>query len=84
MMRLEMKTCNMILAETQKKYQHYYLEKLINVGEKYRWKNTGEKILSSDQRQIIEQAKFAYSPLGKAFENQPERIENQVKNKLKL
>ena len=29
---------------------------------------TGEEILSSDQSRIIEQAKFAYSPLGKAFE----------------
>ena len=28
---------------------------------------TGEEILSSDQRRIIEQAKFTYSPLGKAF-----------------
>ena len=29
---------------------------------------TGEEILPSNQKQIIEQAKFAYSPLGKAFE----------------
>ena len=29
---------------------------------------TGEKILPSNQKQIIEQAKFTYSPLGKAFE----------------
>ena len=29
---------------------------------------TGEKILPSNQQQIIEQAKFSYSPLGKAFE----------------
>ena len=29
---------------------------------------TGKEILPSNQRQIIEQAKFAYSPLGKAFE----------------
>ena len=27
---------------------------------------TGEEILPSNRRQIIEQAKFAYSPLGKA------------------
>ena len=31
---------------------------------------TGEDILPSNQQQIIEQAKFTYSPLGKAFENQ--------------
>ena len=29
---------------------------------------TGEEILPSNQRQIIEQAKFIYSPLGKASE----------------
>ena len=31
---------------------------------------TGEEILPSDQRRIIEQAKFTYSPLGKALEKQ--------------
>ena len=31
---------------------------------------TGMDILPSNQQQIIEQAKFAYSPLGKAFEEQ--------------
>ena len=29
---------------------------------------TGEEMLPSNQKQIIEQAKFTYSPLGKAFE----------------
>ena len=29
---------------------------------------TGEEILSSDQRRIIEQSRFTYSPLRKAFE----------------
>ena len=28
----------------------------------------GEEILPRDQRRVTEQAKFAYSPLGKAFE----------------
>ena len=32
MIRLEMKNCNMILTEKQQKYQHYYLEKLINMN----------------------------------------------------
>ena len=31
---------------------------------------TGEEILSSNQKQIIEQAKFTYSPLEKALEKQ--------------
>ena len=30
---------------------------------------TGEDILPSNQQQIIEQARFIYSTLGKAFEN---------------
>ena len=29
---------------------------------------TGEEILPSNQRQMIEQANFPFSPLGKAFE----------------
>ena len=31
---------------------------------------TGEEILPSNQRQIIEQVKFTYSSLGKAFKRQ--------------
>ena len=34
---------------------------------------SGEVILPSNQRQIIEQAKFAYFPLGKGFEKQTEK-----------
>ena len=37
----------------------------------------GEDILPSDQQQIREQAKFTYSPLGKAFEKQIKTIEDQ-------
>ena len=49
---------------------------------------TGEEILPSNQRQIIEQAKFVYSPLGKAFEKQSEKQVDAIKsidpsNKLK-
>ena len=43
---------------------------------------TGEDILPSSNQQIIEQAKFTYSPLGKAFEKQIETIKDQGKNKL--
>ena len=42
---------------------------------------TSEEILPSNQQQIIEQAKFTYSPLGKAFEKQIKTIEDQGKNK---
>ena len=45
---------------------------------------TGEEILPPDQNRIIEQAKFIYSPLGKAFEKQIKTIEEQGKNKVKL
>ena len=33
---------------------------------------TGEEILPSDQRRVIEQAKFTYFPLGKAYMNENE------------
>ena len=34
-------------------------------------------MLPSNQKQIIEQAKFTYSPLGNAFEKQVKTIEDQ-------
>ena len=46
--------------------------------EKYEYL-TGEKILSSNQKQIIEQSKFTYSRLGKAFEKKTKTIEDQGK-----
>ena len=44
---------------------------------------TGEEILPSNQQQIIEQAKFAYSPLGKAFEKQTKTIKDQGEKPIK-
>ena len=61
MIRLKMKNCTMILTEKQQKYKHSCLE----------------EILPSNQRQITEQASFAYFPWGKAFEKQTETIEDQ-------
>ena len=43
---------------------------------------TGEEILPSNQQKIIEQAKFTYSPLGKAFEKETKTIEDQVKKQI--
>ena len=40
---------------------------------------TGEEILPFNQQQVIEEAKFTYSPLGKAFEKQTKTIEDQEK-----
>ena len=45
---------------------------------------TGEDILPSTQQQKIEQIKFTYSPLGKAFDKQIKTIEDQGKNRLML
>ena len=45
---------------------------------------TGEDILPSTQQQTIEQTKFTYSPLGKAFDKQIKTIEDQGKNRLML
>ena len=51
--------------------------------EKYEYL-TGEELLPSNQKQIIEQAKFTYSPLAKALEKQTKTFEDQGKNKLIL
>ena len=44
---------------------------------------TGEDILRSNQQKIIEQAKFTYSPLGKAFEKQIKTIKDQGEKQIK-
>ena len=44
---------------------------------------TGEEILPSNQQQIIQQAKFTYSPLGKTLEKQIKTIEDQGKKQVK-
>ena len=43
---------------------------------------TGEDILPSNHQQIIEQAKFIYSPLGKAFDKQTKTIKDQGKKQV--
>ena len=68
MIRLEKKNYNMILIEKQLKYQPE--------SSKYEYR-TGEDILPSNKQQIIEQAKFIYSALGKAFEKEIKIIEDQ-------
>ena len=40
---------------------------------------TGEDILPSSNQQIIEQTRFTYSPLGKAFDKQIKTIKDQGK-----
>ena len=43
---------------------------------------TGKEILPSDQRRMMEQAKFTYSPLGKAPEKQTKTIEESGKRQI--
>ena len=64
MIRLEMKNYNMILTEKQQKYQHYHQVK-IDKSEYL----TGEEILPSDQRRMIEQAKFTRKSFRKTNTN---------------
>ena len=47
--------------------------------EKYEYL-TGKQILPYNRRQIIEQAKFAYSPLGNSFEKQTEKQLDAIKS----
>ena len=42
---------------------------------------TGEDILPSNQTQIIEQAKFIYSPLGTLLKNKSKQLKINEKNK---
>ena len=77
MIRLEMKNYSMLLIakisvlSSGKIHKYEYL--------------TGKDILPSNQQQIIEQAKFTYSPLGKAFEKQTQTktIEDQGEKQIK-
>ena len=64
MIRLEMKKCRMILIERLEALSSGEIDKDEYI--------TGEEILPSGSTQIIQQAKFRYSPLGKTFEKQTE------------
>ena len=46
--------------------------------------HTGEDILPSNKQQIIEQAKFTYSPLEKLLKNKQKQSKIKEKNKLML
>ena len=78
MIRLEMKNYNIILIEKQPKCRPYHQVKFTNMNILL------VKILPSNQQQIIEQAKFTYSPLGKAFEKQIKTIEDQGEKQIKV
>ena len=71
MIKLEMKNYNTILIEKQPKYQLCHQTKFRNMS-----------ILLVKQ-QIIEQAKFTHSLLGKAFEKQIKTIEYKEEKQVK-
>ena len=64
-----------------KNYNTILIERLQNSAlssgkiDKYEYL-ASEEISPSNQQQIIEQAKFTYSPLGKAFEKQTKTTED--------
>ena len=56
----------------------------LSSGKIHKYENlTGEDILPSNQQRIIEQARFTYSPLGKAFERQIKTIKDQGEKQIK-
>ena len=68
----------MILIWKQSKYQFYQLVKSINTNI-----SLIKDILPSSQQQIIEQARFNYSPLRKAIEKQIKTVEDQGEKQVK-
>ena len=79
MIKLEMENYSMILIEKLQKYQPYRQAKLIQ----YEYL-TGKEILSFNQKQIVEQAKFTYSLLGESLEKQIKNIEYQGEKQVKV
>ena len=69
-MKLKVKNYNMILTEKQQKYQHYHLEKFVNMN-----------ILQVKKYcLLIEQTNFAQFTLGKASEKQTEKQISALKS----
>ena len=55
----------------------------LSSGKKHKYEClTGKDILPSNQEQVIEQARFTYSPLGKAFEKQIKTVEGPGKKQV--
>ena len=72
MIKLETKNYSMILLEKLQKYQPYHQAKLISLNILQ-----VKKYCLLIKKKIIEQAKFTYPPLGKAFGKQAKTIEDQ-------
>ena len=78
MIRIEMKNYNTILINTEAAKISALPSNKFNKYEYF----PGEEILISNQKQMIQQAKFTYSPLGKAFEKQIKTVEDQRKKQI--
>ena len=75
MIRLEMKNYNAILTKKQQNIA------ALSSGRIVIYEYPTDEEMLPDQSRVIEQAKFTYCPLGKAFEKQIKTIENQGVNK---
>ena len=53
---------------------------LFGKADKYEYL-TGEEILPSDQKSVIEQAKFTFCPLGKDFVKKEKKLKTKEKSK---
>ena len=54
----------------------------LSTGEIYKYEYlTGEDILPSNKQQIMEQARFTYSPLGKTFQKQIKQLKIEGQNR---
>ena len=72
---------NMTLKEKQQKYHHYLQVKLINMNI-LQMKKQYHLIQARSKYNQLEQAKFTYSLLGKAFEKQIKTIKQQGKKQV--
>ena len=71
----------MTLKEKQQKYHHYLQVKLINMNI-LQMKKQYHLIQARSKYNQLEQAKFTYSLLGKAFEKQIKTIKQQGKKQV--
>ena len=83
MIKLRIKKIQYDINREAAKCQYYFINTLPS-GKIDKYKHlAGKEILLSDQSRIIEQAKFTYYPLGKAFEIQIEATEEKCEKQIK-
>ena len=94
MIRLGTKNCNKLLTKKQQmsalscgkfdEYEYLAGEEILLSNERQIIEQANFAYSPLCNRQIIEQAIFAYSPLGKAFEKQIKAIKDQGKKQIKV